>query len=341
MSGTRDLIRLTLESQDSVTMAEFLEVTGLTRPAVLYHLRALMEAGDAELVGPSRGRSVRYRSPYDDRWEFPLDEWVAEHLLWSDLEDQLLDVDSSDVARNIHEYVFGEMVNNVLDHSGSQKLTITRRGLAGSVEISVRDYGVGIFQHIADAEGLSDHHASLLRLQSGTYTTDPDHHTGQGIFFSARAVDHFSIGSGTLAWQVDNLAGDSTVVRIAAVPGTTVRWKLDSATARSLPALFEHYSRADDDGIPQFAVTSIPVSVAAATDNYATRSAARELLAGKQQFRVIILDFSNVENIGQGFADEVFRVYQAQNPTVQIEPVHMNEQVRFLVDQARGVSSDG
>ena len=337
MSDTRDLIRRTLEAHDSVTMAELLEVTGLTRPAVLYHLRALTEAGDAELVGPSRGRSVRYRSPYDERWEFPLNEMSAEHRLWSDLRDELLDADSSVAAREIHEYVFGEMVNNVLDHSSSQNLTITRRAVAGSVGISVRDYGVGIFQHIADAEGLTDHHASLLRLQSGTYTTDPDNHTGQGIFFSSRAVDHFSVGSGTLGWQVDNVAGDSTVTRIHAVPGTIVRWTLDSATTRSLPALFEYYSRADDGGIPQFAVTTIPVSVAAATDTYATRSAARELLAGKQQFRVIILDFANVENIGQGFADEVFRVYQAQNPTVTIEPVHMNRQVAFLVDQARGI----
>jgi DNA-binding transcriptional ArsR family regulator len=340
VSKTRDLIRRTLEAGDSVTMAELLEVTGLTRPAVLYHLRALMEAGDAELVGPSRGRSVRYRSPYDDRWDILLDELVSEHRLWSDLRAELLDQGSSVGAREIHEYVFGEIVNNVLDHSGSQNLTITRRATGRSVGISVRDHGVGIFQHIADVEGLADHHASLLRLQSGTYTTDPDNHTGQGIFFSARAVDQFSIGSGTLAWQVDNVAGDSTVTRINAVPGTIVRWTLDSATTRSLPALFEYYSRADDDGIPQFAVTSIPVSVAAATDTYATRSAARELLAGKQQFRVIILDFSNVENIGQGFADEVFRVYRTQNPTVTIEPVHMNEQVAFLVDQARGMWSD-
>ena len=339
MPATRDLIRRTLEAHDSVTMAELLEVTGLTRPAVLYQLRALMEAGDAELVGPSRGRSVRYRSPYDGRWDFPLDELMAEHRVWSDLRAELLDPDSSVAAREIHEYVFGEMVNNVLDHSGSQNLTITRRSMGDSVGISVRDYGVGIFQHIADAEGLADHYASLLRLQSGTYTTDPENHTGQGIFFSARAVDHFSIGSGTLVWQVDNVAGDSTVARINDVPGTIVRWTLDSATTRSLPALFEYYSRADDDGIPQFAVTSIPVSVAAATDTYATRSAARELLAGKQQFRVIILDFSSVENIGQGFADEVFRVYQGQNPTVTIEPVHMNEQVAFLVDQARGMRS--
>lgn len=339
MSETRDLIRRTLEAHDSVSMAELLEVTGLTRPAVLYHLHALIEAGDAGLVGPSRGRSVRYRSSYDARWDLSLDELAGEHQLWGGLRDELLEPDSSVAARNIHEYVFGEMVNNVLDHSGSTNMTITRRSAGHSLEISVRDGGVGIFQHIADVEGLGDHYASLLRLQSGAYTTDPDNHTGQGIFFSSRAVDHFSIGSGSLVWRVDNVIGDSTVSRISAVRGTVVRWKLDSATSRSLPALFEFHSREGDDGVPRFAVTSIPVSVAAATGSFVTRSAARELLADKQQFQVIILDFSNVENIGQGFADEVFRVYQGQHPTVRIEPVQMNEQVAFLVEQARATAS--
>lgn len=341
MSETRNLIRHTLEAHDSVTMAQLLEITGLTRPAVLYHLRALMEAGDAELVGPSRGRSVRYRSPYDDRWDFPLHELVREHLLWNDLRDELLEPDSSAEAQDIQEYVFGEMVNNVLDHSASPDLTITRRLTNTGTEISVRDYGIGIFQHIADVEGLADDFASLLRLQSGTYTTDPQNHTGQGIFFSSRAVDHFSIGSGELAWLVDNVVGDSTVTRISPVAGTVVKWSLAGRSARSLTALFEYFSREDDRGIPQFAVTCISVSVAAGAAGYATRSAARELLADKQQFEVIILDFSNVENIGQGFADEVFRVYQAQHPTVTIDPIHMNEQVAFLVNQARGARFEG
>ena len=47
---------------------------------------------------------------------------------------------------------------------------------------------------------------------------------------------------------------------------------------------------------------------------YVSRSEARRLLARLDQFREVILDFSRVKSIGQGFADEIFRVFASAHP---------------------------
>ena len=49
------------------------------------------------------------------------------------------------------------------------------------------------------------------------------------------------------------------------------------------------------------------------------------------------LDFSGVEVAGQGFCDEVFRVFARAHPQVTLEPVGMDPAVAFMVDRARAV----
>lgn len=42
-------------------------------------------------------------------------------------------------------------------------------------------------------------------------------------------------------------------------------------------------------------------------------------------------DFLDVEFMGQGFADEVFRVFQNKYPDIKLVPVNANETVRRMV----------
>jgi hypothetical protein len=53
-----------------------------------------------------------------------------------------------------------------------------------------------------------------------------------------------------------------------------------------------------------------------------------------EKFKVIRLDFDRVEMIGQGFADEIFRVFQNRHPEIRIEAENMNEVVQFMVQRA-------
>lgn len=57
------------------------------------------------------------------------------------------------------------------------------------------------------------------------------------------------------------------------------------------------------------------------------RSQAKELLFGMEQYSVVELDFTGVEYIGQGFADELFRVWPLQHPKTRLVVVHAGERV--------------
>lgn len=337
MKNTGANIRRVVEATGDTSMAQLLEATGLTRPGVLYHLNRLIDSGEVEYASnQQRGRSVRYRLAYDHRWEFPIADVKTEHSLWERLHPAILDTEMTTSAKDIHTYIFGEIVNNVLEHASSDDIVILHSVRTGETRLSVRDSGVGIFDHIAATAGLPDRLSSVRRLQTGGYTTAPAGHTGQGVFFSSRATDLFSINSGGIVWTTDNLTPDQTLQTIETnAPGTTVSWCLQDKTDRSLLGLFESFSILDDDEIPRFASTAIAVAASAEATQYVTRSAAREILGGKQQFAVIVLDFSGVANIGQGFADEVFRVFPKANPSITMTAINMNEAVAWFVDQAQ------
>ena len=45
------------------------------------------------------------------------------------------------------------------------------------------------------------------------------------------------------------------------------------------------------------------------------------------------MDFDKVSTIGQAFADEVFRVFKEKHPNIAIQPINMDEAVRFMVER--------
>ena len=53
----------------------------------------------------------------------------------------------------------------------------------------------------------------------------------------------------------------------------------------------------------------------------------------------MILDFTGVEGVGQGFADEVFRVWAKQHLETRLNPENMTEPVAFMVERARRAAS--
>jgi len=63
-------------------------------------------------------------------------------------------------------------------------------------------------------------------------------------------------------------------------------------------------------------------------------------LARVDRFKVVMLDFSGVASIGQAFADEVFRVFRAKHPEVQLLPVHASSEVRRMISRAEALASE-
>ena len=56
------------------------------------------------------------------------------------------------------------------------------------------------------------------------------------------------------------------------------------------------------------------------------------------RFSTVLLDFKDVEQVGQAFADEVFRVFARTHPQIEIVPINANSQVMSMI--ARAYSQD-
>lgn len=64
------------------------------------------------------------------------------------------------------------------------------------------------------------------------------------------------------------------------------------------------------------------------------RSEAKRIMSGMEKFEIIVLDFDRVETIGQGFADEIFRVWQSQNSGITITYQAANPNCEFMIKRA-------
>ncbi len=284
------------------------------------------------LIHEGWGRGSRYRRPgaTGSRFRFPL-QGLSEERVWSELraKSEALQGLSENLER-ILEYAVSELVNNAIDHSSGSQIDLLLVPSSPLLVLEVVDDGVGIFEHLRTKLGLPDSLSAVQELSKGKVTTAPDRHSGEGIFFSSKIADLFLVESGTLRWQVDNLRDDSSLGTIAARKGTRVRFEVAREKTRSLADLFAEYTRDFE-----FSKTKIVVKLFESGVRFISRSEAKRLLQGLEKFREIVLDFQGVQDVGQGFADEVFRVWPSFHPGVVVEPIRMAPAVEFMVKRAR------
>ena len=198
--------------------------------------------------------------------------------------------------------------------------------------VTVRDDGVGVFSRICEDFAFPSAHDAIVGLEKGKLTSDPSRHSGEGLFFSSKAVSRFRLEGQKTAWIVDNVVGDSAIAPSAVGRGTLVR--LEVVRGRT-PRLVEVFAAYTDPESLRFARTRVTVKLGAYGKTLVSRSEARRLMEGLTKFTHVTLDFSGVEVVGQGFCDEAFRVFARNHPGVVVEPVGMNEPVAFMVARAR------
>ncbi|MHB8254030.1 MAG: STAS-like domain-containing protein [Acidiferrobacter sp.] len=166
---------------------------------------------------------------------------------------------------------------------------------------------MGIFKKIQTALGLLDERHAVLELSMGKLTTDPNHRSGEGIFFCSRMFDAFNILSGGVYFSHTFRETKDWILEHESTGRTIVWMELNNHTSRTDKAIFDQYTSGDDYG---FNKTVVPVRLAQyGNEKLISRSQAKRLLARIERFKVVILDFSEVDMIGQAFADEVFRVF--------------------------------
>jgi hypothetical protein len=75
-------------------------------------------------------------------------------------------------------------------------------------------------------------------------------------------------------------------------------------------------------------------------ESFMSRSEAKRLMNRFDQFLEVVLDFTGVDFIGQGFADEVFRVFSLAHPGTQIIPINCTETVAKMIAHVGGKTGD-
>lgn len=208
------------------------------------------------------------------------------------------------------------------------------------IAITITDDGEGIFQHIARIMGLNDTRESILELSKGKLTTDPDNHSGQGIFFSSRAFDKFSITSGDLFFSHTDGANQDWLLHGAEeLSGTSVNMRIALDSNRTLRSVFDSFTGNEDEDFA-FNKTVVPIKLALYEgERLVSRSQGKRILNRVEKFKTVVLNFSGVDSIGQAFADEVFRVFVRQHPEIELITLNLNEDIRRMILAAQSGSS--
>lgn len=232
------------------------------------------------------------------------------------------------------------MANNVIDHAGARTLSVSLRRTPVSITLQVMDDGIGIFQKISSALGLTDPRQALLELSKGKFTTDPGRHTGEGVFFTSRAFDRFSIRSSDLLFVHTSISDDWLVEsEQESFVGTRIGMGLIVPAQRKLEDVFARFSSGPEDH--RFARTHVPLKLATYGDeSLVSRSSARRVLSRVEWFDEVLLDFARVRSIGQAFADEIFRVFVNAHPQVRLTSINANEQVTSMIRRAEAARGE-
>jgi anti-sigma regulatory factor (Ser/Thr protein kinase) len=328
--STRAAIRAYIERRQSASGPELADHLGISRQAVSLQLRKLIAEGQVFKTGSTR--AARY---------FPGDAAPESRRIKRDL--VLANLDESQVYKelaitlnlsrlpanveSITHYAFTEMLNNAIDHSMADRCSIEVVLGASTISFSIKDSGIGAFHSIKEKFGLEDEHAAMIELIKGKTTTKPKEHSGEGIFFVSRAADRFILRSHRLQIERDRERDDMFVSDPRFVEGTFVRFELRKESRTRLEDVFGEFAPEEYDF--KFEKTSVLVKLL--RSDYVSRSEAKRLLHNLEKFSEIELDMREVKHVGQGFVDEVFRVFAAAHPGMIIRAINYSAAVNAMI----------
>ena len=324
-----------LARRRSASGGELRSHLGVSRQALSMHIRGLVAAGKVIRSGATRGarymlatrapapatvsRTVRIRGLDEGRvW----DELAAGLNLGRALRPNV---------EAIAHYAFTEMLNNAIEHSEAERCSLRFRFDAGMLSFDIRDPGIGVFHSIASKLHLQGEDAALVELLKGRTTTMREAHTGEGIFFTSRAADRFVLRSHRIQVEWNRLRDDVFVSSPRFFKGTSVSFAIQRNSRLRLESVFAEFAPEEYDF--QFQKTRMLVKLL--QPDYVSRSEARRLLANLEKFSEIVLDFRGVKSVGQGFADEVFRVFANRHPAIRMTTENTNTAVDAMIRHAK------
>ena len=315
--------------KDNELVAKTVDTFKISKSSVYNYLNELVNEGIIEknLEGAYETVSKDYKYVYSN----------------NDLsEDKIFD---NDIAKHVNmyeknvfsiwRYAFTEMMNNAIEHSLAQEITVSVFINAVETIIEISDNGIGIFNNIQryvkseEGKELSQEEAAQL-LFAGKFTTAKSMHSGEGIFFTSHLMDSFMIFSEKVTFSRTPFK-DIQFELCETFKGTTVFMALDNHSKKTTKEVFNRFSSVEEG----FIKTQIPIAHLFPNGSPVSRSEARRLGELVLKFKEIDLDFTNVEELGQAFCHELFIVWQARNPEKQLNILNANEDVLNMINRVK------
>lgn len=325
------------ESPNTFSVARFASQEGLT-PQSVYRYLARMET-EGIIQKEKTGRKNMYSLVEQESLHAFALEGLSEDVVWKQTA-ELFFKDIPQIAKQNLSIAFTEMLNNAIDHSDGTAATVKLFKNGYMAKVYILDNGVGIFTKIADAMGLPEKSFAVLELAKGKFTTDPQSHTGEGVFFSSKLMDEFAIFSDELAFLGPTSTSDPYLDHRKISPqsssGTAVIMSIKYNHTQTAKEVYDAYTEAPDDY--GFSKTLVPVRLLEYGDEkplVVSRSQAKRLMVRFERFENIVLDFSGIDEIGQGFADELFRVFPSQHPGTKLSPINCSEAVLRMISRVQ------
>jgi len=303
----------------ALTSKEF----NITLPAVYKHIdRLLSERKLTRKSGKYALQSVQ------NKYVYKINRTLSEDAVW-EKEIKKYFSGAPQNIKNIWTYGFLEIFNNAIEHSKGKNINLIINQNKAFTSLSISDDGIGIFNNIKKKLKLTDEKDAIIELAKGKRTTDKTRHSGQGIFFTSKVFDDFVIISNGITF-VSNQKKDSRIKTGRAKFSTFVYMCLANNSNKVLKDVFDKFSIEIPGG---FDKTIVPINLAN-SDDLVSRSQARRILNGLELFKEVILDFTDIKNIGQAFADEIFRVFPNMNPNTVIIAQNTSAEVQYMINRA-------
>ena len=301
--------------------------------------RYIKECLEKEIIREdSKARTGYQLVTVSSRWQMKNDGTLEEDaLFWEKIMPFL-----AELPRNVQDiwyYAFTEIMNNAIDHSAGEQIIFAIQKDALYTEISIADDGIGIFRNIQKYAGEKygveiDREQAALELYKGRLTTDPDRHSGEGIFFVSKMLSEFAVWSENTVYSYrcgdrDRFVRSHLISYYTQLEGigTMAVMKLENESKRTSREVFDEFAPLEEG----FVRTLIPMKDMCPLGDPVARSQARRILRRLDEFREIIFDFRGIGFMGQGFADEVFRVFQNMHPDIKLTVINANASVLGMI----------
>ena len=236
----RDFIIENVEEYPNSISRIVSERFGISRQSVNRYLRELVRNDVLIPEGHTRNKRYNLKPIIEQNFVVSVTPELEEDVVWRHDLKPLFQGIKTNVVEICH-YGFTEMFNNVIEHSESKIALVGFKYMPNKVNLTVLDEGIGIFNKITRDLGLEDNRHAVLELSKGKLTTDREHHTGEGIFFTTRMFDRFSILSGALYFSHYQGREDDWLLedKDDEFEGTTITMSIGTKSSRTTKEVFD------------------------------------------------------------------------------------------------------